>query len=384
MSTRLKFDRLPAHRPKLRTVCEDLAALTARLEPGAKLPTVSQLCRELDASITTMNAAVRELEQQGLVRCVHGVGIYAPAAEPQRALRNIAFLTRYNLVAQQHTPYWFHLVDGMRQELERHSMQLSLLPGDADDRLLPFSHWENIDGVICCVMQEIDYELPQHLPRHLQIPCVTTFLPIPGYSCVRADDGQGTREATEYLIGLGHQRIAYLGTLGHVLLQTRLQGYRQALEACGLGVDESLIRPLLLGQPRTSDWSWRGAYDSMRTWLREGWAESGCTAILTQNDEAALAIVAAVLDHGLRVPDDVSVIGCDGLEKPNPFSPRLTTLAEPLREMGSAAVNLLVEKMEDEQTDSLTVLLPQTLVIGETTGPPQRQRKWQDRRYTRQ
>ena len=138
-------------------------------------------------------------------------------------------------------------------------------------------------------------------------------MPYQGKAGVSADDGNGARLATQHLLDLGHQRIAYLhGYEDHPLMHSRLAGYREALLAEGITPQRSWARRL------------RGRYDTgarfssegrknMKLWLRDGWREAGFTALLCHNDEVALGAIAALSEAGIRVPQDVSVVGFDGI-----------------------------------------------------------------------
>jgi len=114
----------------------------------------------------------------------------------------------------------------------------------------------------------------------------------------------------------------------------------------------------------------------MSAWLRDesanGWQKINCTALLCHNDETTMGALQALREAGLRVPDDVSVVGFDGLEIGEYSHPRLTTVEMPLREIGAAAVAMLLRQIEaDEVTEEHQILSTQ-LRVRESTAAPSR------------
>jgi LacI family transcriptional regulator len=108
---------------------------------------------------------------------------------------------------------------------------------------------------------------------------------------------------------------------------------------------------------------------SMRKWLHAGFRELGCTALLTQNDETAIGAVEVLRDAGIKVPEEVNIVGFDGTEVAEYCSPPLTTIVMPLYEMGLRSVKLLLEIIHSDHNERIpqTVTLSTQLRIRETT-----------------
>ncbi len=170
----------------------------------------------------------------------------------------------------------------------------------------------------------------------------------------------GGLEATQHLLDLGHRAIAYVGgTPGAACNQARLQGFRGAMESAGV--------PIRKGYTRSGTFE----YDSG---LIEGAAlldlAQPPTAIFAANDEMALGIVEAARTRGLRVPEDLSVVGFDNTEVARVASPQLTTVAQPLRRMGAVALRTALLLSAGERVDSHHVELATELIVrGSTTTP---------------
>lgn len=170
----------------------------------------------------------------------------------------------------------------------------------------------------------------------------------------------GGLAATQHLLDLGHRRIAYVGgTTGAACNQARLQGFRGAMEAAGARI------------PR--------GYVQAGTFMYEDGLVAGAalldlpqppTAVFAANDEMALGVLEAARTRGIRVPQELSVIGFDDTEVARVASPPLTTVAQPLRRMGSVALRTALRLGAGERVDSHHVELATELVVRESTAPP--------------
>lgn len=170
----------------------------------------------------------------------------------------------------------------------------------------------------------------------------------------------GGFEATAHVTGLGHRRVGYVaGSQELQSARARLAGHRAALEAAGLPAEAELVVP--------------GAFD-----YGSGSRAGGLlldlpeppTAVVAASDHMALGVVEAARRRGLRVPEDLSVVGFDDLPEARWTSPPLTTVRQPLALMGRVAVRTLRRMLDDEPVDSPRVELATELVVRESTAPP--------------
>lgn len=183
----------------------------------------------------------------------------------------------------------------------------------------------------------------------------------PGPSTIEADNVGGARAATQHLIDLGHRRIAHVrGRTDLVSASLREQGYREALEAAGLPFDPDLVR---VGGYRAAETS-----DAARDLLT---LPERPTAIFSANDLSAIRVVEVAHELGLRVPEDVSVVGFDNVPEAANAVPPLTTVAQPMHQMGAEAVRILLGLLAGETREE-HLLLPATLVVRASTAPPAR------------
>ncbi len=170
----------------------------------------------------------------------------------------------------------------------------------------------------------------------------------------------GGVSAVAHLLDLGHRRIAYLG--GHsqaACNQARMHGYRAAMERAGVAVPEGFVR------------SSRFIYsDGLECGLELLDLPSPPTAIFAGSDEIAVGVMEAARQRGLDVPADLSIVGFDDTQLARMSSPPLTTVRQPLAEMGRLAVRTALRLSEGGSIDSHHVELATDLILRESTAPP--------------
>jgi len=180
----------------------------------------------------------------------------------------------------------------------------------------------------------------------------------------------------EHLLNQGHERIAYLSQVHfplmshHPLLQIRHRSYQQTLLTHGITAQpEWVFSPPILHEP---DYDYYG-YESMKLWLKNGWEDLHCTALLCQNDLCAMGAINALEEAGIRVPDDVSVAGYDGSEIFCVRSRGLTTVQVPLHDIGTTGLQLLAARAANPQQPIINQTLPVRLMVGQSTAGINRQ-----------
>jgi LacI family transcriptional regulator len=199
-------------------------------------------------------------------------------------------------------------------------------------------------------LQEVGYPFVVADPRELLDE---------GIPAVSAAHFAGARAATDHLLRLGHRRIGLItGHPGWTATEERLNGYRAALVAAGLPVNPDLI---VEGGFSTD----RGQVAARR--LLD--LPEPPTAIFASNDNTAVATIRVASERGLRVPDDLSVVGFDDTELARTVFPALTTVRQPLAELGRTAVSLLNRLIDGQRVEALRVELATRLVVRESTAP---------------
>ncbi|HEX6687025.1 MAG TPA: LacI family DNA-binding transcriptional regulator [Candidatus Limnocylindrales bacterium] len=170
----------------------------------------------------------------------------------------------------------------------------------------------------------------------------------------------GGLRATEYLISLGHRRIGFIGGPMQLLCsRARLDGYRAACEAAGIAVCDELIRQ--------GNFYHESGFTGGNALLA---LDKPPTAIFASSDQMALGVYEAVRQRGLRVPGDVSVVGFDDLPEVRWSSPPLTTVRQPLTEMGALAARTVLRLAQGEKIESPRVELATELIVRDSAAPP--------------
>ena len=217
------------------------------------------------------------------------------------------------------------------------------------------------DGVIL-VTSVLEPVLHEEL-RRLHVPIVVVDpagSPALDAPTIGAANWAGGMAATEHLLALGHRRIGFVAGPPRLLCsRARLDGYRAALEAAGVAADERLVV--------TGDFYHASGFRAAGELLA---LPEPPTAVFASSDQMALGAIEALRQRGLRVPQDVSVVGFDDLPEVRWSAPPLTTVRQPLAEMGKLAARTVLRCVRGEEIESPRVELATELVVRSSTAPP--------------
>jgi LacI family transcriptional regulator len=217
------------------------------------------------------------------------------------------------------------------------------------------------DGVIL-VTSALEPVLHEEL-RALGVPLVVVDpagSPALDVPTIGAANWSGGMAATDHLLSLGHRRIGLIAGPPRLLCsRARLDGYRAALEGAGVALDETLVVP--------GDFHPESGFRGCNTLLD---LPEPPTAVFAASDQMALGAIEALRRRGLRVPEDMSVVGFDDLPEVRWSAPPLTTVRQPLADMGKLAVRTALRLTRDERPDSPRVELGTELVVRSSTAPP--------------
>lgn len=217
-----------------------------------------------------------------------------------------------------------------------------------------------IEGLVI-INRQYDEAIAQYCER-IKIPCVYLIYHLRNSTkqahIVDSDNFAGGYIATKHLISLGHRRIATI-TTPWAEFEDRTSGYREALQEAGIPFHPDLVF-------RT-----QADYDSCyQTIRRRSKFFRSVTGLFAQFDVGALGAMSALIDEGYRIPEDVSVIGLDGLDIGNMYRPALTSVGQPFRELARTAVSQLLKLVDfpSGQVESTVFLRPE-LIVRSSTGP---------------
>jgi LacI family transcriptional regulator len=261
--------------------------------------------------------------------------------------------------------YFGPILSGASEALYEEDMRIILGPThhehEREVTLLERLVRESTDGAILMLPSESEAELRALQAQGYPFVVVDPMEPPPdGIPCVSAMHASGAKQATEHLLALGHRRIgAIAGAEGWYATEERLLGFRAALAGAGILPDADLIR--------FSDWQIPTGEAAAEEILAH---PDPPTAIFGFNDNVAIGALNAARRRGLRVPDDLSIVGFDDTFQSRIVWPQLTTVRQPLQELGRTGVSLLMRLLEGQRVEALRMELSTTLVVRASTAAP--------------
>jgi LacI family transcriptional regulator len=336
--------------------------MSPTLEEVAQLAGVS---RSTVSRVVNDHPNVRPEVREQVWQVIHQVG-YQPHAAARSLVTNrtqiIGMIIPEAVTTLFTDPFFSLLLRGATEACNSHQYQLmlSLFTANADrqeiyQRIL---HSGYLDGAIVA-SASLDDPLIPNLLRD-RIPFVSVGRrPKERAHYVDADNVNGARMAVEHLIRLGHRRIATItGPLDMIHGQDRLSGYRQALEARGIPVEEELIVE--------GDYTEASGTVGMQRLL-----PVSPSAVFVASDMMAIGALKALRQADRQVPQDISLVSFDDIPIASAIEPALTTVRQPIQRMGSMAVEVLLSVLEDsseEEAPAQRIVLPTELVVRASCG----------------
>jgi LacI family transcriptional regulator len=340
--------------PSIRDDHRRVTISTIAEEAGVSVPTVSRVVNgRSDVAPDTRRRVEKLLDRYGYSRRGARAG-----SQPSARLVDLVF-------NDLDSPWAVEIIRGI--EDVAHNAGLGTVVSATHREPVAARRWlQNLrsrasDGVVL-VNSDLDSPVQNEL-RRLNVPMVVID-PVGGSPLdtptIGATNWAGGLSAVEHLISLGHRRIGFITGLRTMLCsRARLDGYRAGLEAAGIAIDDALIRE--------GDFYHQSGFDGGRALME---LDEPPTAIFASSDTMAFGVYEAVRQHGWRVPDDVSVVGFDDLPESRWSSPPLTTVRQPLAEMGALAARNLLRLAAGDTIESHRVELATALTVRESTAPP--------------
>lgn len=327
-------------------------------------PTLKAIAKRVGVSVATVSRAlsgrgrVDEATRERILRVAEELG-YAPDMAARslvlRRTENIGFLIHALQSLSPHT-FYGEILTAVERELRRHRYHLHFATVE-DETLPPLIKENRVDGLIL-----VGCDLPPSLIHSLKerrIPLVLLDNHLPGIDSVFTDNIGGAFQATTYLIRLGHRRIAFIAeTLDNLSFRERFEGYRQALEAHSLPFDPELVAE--------GERGFEGGFLAMSSLLKR----TRPTAVVAANDPTAASAMRAIRAHGLRIPEDIAVVGFDDDPLAVHTDPPLTTMRVFRSKMAVLAVARLLDLIKNPEQPALHIRVETQLIIRQSCGSP--------------
>jgi LacI family transcriptional regulator len=263
-----------------------------------------------------------------------------------------------------HPAYFSFILSGAAEALYERDMRLVLCPTQHEHErevsLLERMMHGTTDGGLLINPQESSTELETLLLNGYHFVVVDPLRPLNDrIPSVSSANSAGADAAVKHLLSLGHRRIgAITGPRGWIATEERLRGYQSALAGAGILAEEALVQE--------ANFETEQGRRAARHLLD---LHEPPTAIFAFNDNIAIGVVQAARERGIRMPDDLSVVGFDDVEAAEIVTPMLTTIRQPLAEMGRMAVSLLERLIEGQRIEALHVELRTQLIVRNSTAP---------------
>lgn len=281
-----------------------------------------------------------------------------------RSLRQGRTYTIGMIVPDSTNPFFAEIARGIEDTTfgYRYSLILCNSDGDLEKELFYINHLaeKQVDGILFIAAGVSTDHIGMLLRRQIPVVVVDRNLSDVAVDAVLTDNRGGGYLATKYLVELGHRRIACITGPSDVTPSAeRVAGYRQALQEAGIPADEELVI--------RGNFDYESGYAAAETLLS---LSPRPTAIFACNDLMAVGVLSAANRHGLRIPDDLSVIGFDDVRLASFTVPLLTTVGQPKHEIGVLAATWLLERIEQPDQPPRKRMLDVSLKVRQTTAHP--------------
>ncbi|MEJ2766158.1 substrate-binding domain-containing protein [Photobacterium sp. MCCC 1A19761] len=282
---------------------------------------------------------------------------YAPSALA-RSLKVNHTRTFGMLVTTSTNPFYGEVVKGVERRCYQHGYNLILCNTEGDiERMhanLDILLQKRVDGLLlmCSEVEEKSFDL---FGRHQPVPTVVMDWGPTDFPSDKIQDNshQGGYLATRHLIEQGHTQIGCLtGPLDKLTAQQRLSGFTQAMEEAGLPINPGWII--------AGSFECEGGEAAFNTLYQRGPLP---TALFVCNDMMAMGVINTAYKKGIRVPDDLSIVGYDDIKLAKYITPSLTTIHQPKHRLGQQAVDTLLDKIQNKRTSNQVIQLEPTLVV---------------------
>ena len=291
---------------------------------------------------------------------------YQPHAYAQRLASKKA--NTISAIIPYFTNYFFiQVLQGVQDKAAEIGFDLILYgvnnPAQAEYYLRRSLHRGHVDGVMFFSMKFPDTYVAKF--KQINLPLVLVDAYHPQFDSIRVKNREGAMLATRHLLQLGHRNIAMINaSLDTQPARDRMDGYRAALEESGIAF--AMERVFISGIGKQDGFNRESGHASMRDLIRTNTRANSITAVLIASDVQAIGALEAARELGVRVPEDIAIVSYDDIELAQ--HAQLTTMRQPMHEMGILALEKLVTRMKDpESPPTLTSFLPE-LVIRQTCG----------------
>ena len=338
---------------------------------GAGRSTLLDVARATGVSVATASRALSgakgvSAQTERLVReAARTLGYQPRSAADERSNRTLGVI-----VARVASSFFGTLIEAIEEVATLHGYDIILTSSnyrlDKQEECLRVMAEKHVAGVIVTPIQLDDPYMKKLIDGGMRVVQVARYMENVACDAVLTDNVRCSCRAVDFLLQQGYRRIGVIsGLQNHSIERDRLEGYRQAYAQYGVPVNERLIR---VGAPERA-WAYQLASELIESRDRPD-------ALFTTSLSFAYGALQSIRDHGLRIPDDIGAITFDEFEYAGLLDPPMTTVEQPVHEMGRAAAKLLIRRIEsaDREIDPVTVILESRLIVRSSTRPQSAER----------
>jgi len=326
--------------------------------------------RQFGVSRGTVQRVLAQLSAQGILKREQGRGTFrlASSSTSMPPCKTLLVGVWFNL---PRGPMWSPALEAIRRELDRWGYHAVYEEGGlaigAEGRGIASLVRKPLDGFIVAPSHnpgDDHHQLEAVISRNIPIVMVDRLLP--GYctDLVTTTNELGAEQLINHLIDLGHRRIGFIGMPGMETVDDRANSYRSVMQERGLAVRSDWVR-------MTEKTCWDCGLEAANQILSLP-ADVRPTALFGANDYIAETCAMVAQDRGLKVPQDLSIVGFDDSNPLPEQMPRLTTYSQPKQMIGQQAARLLMKRIADPSRHPVVLVLEGKLVVRQSTGPPPR------------
>ena len=280
--------------------------------------------------------------------------------ENEKKTRHIGYL----ISTPVNNPFYHRLFEGVSEGIQKGNYSLLLAHFKKDELTPEFLERNKISGVI--VQKEVESEWAKEISRFLPVVLLNYTIDDVEVDSVMPNNRQGTKKSAGHLYQLGHRRIALFGMKPyHIHTLERFFGYVEALKEFDLPKKKEYIKLPERDQGGVEE-VLKLAEVTLKNWLT---LDEPPTAVVTLGDAYGLPLLQAAAKLGISIPRQLSVVGFDNIVSCIYSTPSLTSVNQPMEEMGMAASNILVERISNPGRPVTKMVLDVDLVIRDSTGP---------------
>lgn len=277
---------------------------------------------------------------------------------PNNSARNLKRNTSNNigvLVKGIHNPFFSKMIKSIEEEIDKEGYSMILHYNESNnndiDAAVELIKEKKLKGLICLGGDFEDLDKQEIVNLKTPIVLASTYIIEKAnkalFSSVIIENEKAAYKAVDYIASLGHKKIGIIttGEEDRTIGKLRFEGYKKALKGNNIEYNEKFVE--------IGEYTFESGFDAMNKLLKK---QLGITAVFATTDIMAIGASKAILSNGLKIPEDISVVGFDGIDYSMYFHPSITTIVQPVEEMGKKSIDLLFDLLKNKSNHQHIIL----------------------------